>query len=99
MAQAPTGPIARTIFTKLTNYFKPVQLKIIDESSQHASHVAMRGQQSIETHFKVEMVSEKFEGMNIITRHRQVYGILDEELKTSVHALSLKLKTPSELNL
>lgn len=49
-----------------------------------------------ETHFKVVCVSESFKGKTLVKRHQQVFGLLDEEMKGSVHALSLQLKTPEE---
>lgn len=45
---------------------------------------------------RVHVVSDAFQGMSLIQRHRLVHTALDEELKASVHALSLRLKTPSE---
>ncbi len=104
------------------------RLQVVDESSQHAGHAAMRDGKAGsrgETHFKVTIVSEAFEGMTTVKRHRQIYQVcschseanrqlihclaalltcccfmlvqlLDEELKGSVHALSLITKTPSE---
>lgn len=34
-----------------------------------------------ETHFNVEVVSSRFEGLTSIKRHRLVYQILDEEMR------------------
>lgn len=45
----------------------------------------------------VEIVSEAFQGQSLVARHRQVYGIVKEELDAGLHALSLKLKTPQEV--
>lgn len=45
---------------------------------------------------RVEVVSEAFQGKAMVARHRMVYGLLQNELKTGVHALALKTKTPSE---
>jgi len=42
------------------------------------------------------VVSESFAGTNMVARHRLVYGVLDQEIKDGVHALSLKTKTPAE---
>ena len=49
-----------------------------------------------ETHFNLELVSLRFEGLTSIKRHRLVYQILEEEMRSPVHALSLITKTPSE---
>ena len=44
----------------------------------------------------VQVVSEAFTGKPLVQRHKMVYSILDHELKTGVHALALKTKTPQE---
>ncbi|XP_046844081.1 bolA-like protein 1 [Xenia sp. Carnegie-2017] len=49
-----------------------------------------------ETHFKVVVVSKKFENLPLIKRHRLVNEILATELSTSVHALSIQAKTPTQ---
>lgn len=78
----------------MTQELKPILLEVKDESHKHASHAAMRGSTASETHFEVLVGSSAFEGMPLIERHRLVNQILDEELKASVHALSIKAKTP-----
>ncbi|MGM0634281.1 MAG: BolA family protein, partial [Pseudomonadota bacterium] len=49
-----------------------------------------------ESHFKVTLVSDRFEGQRAVRRHQQVYGLLGEELDGGVHALALHLYTPEE---
>lgn len=49
-----------------------------------------------ETHFKVTLVSESFEGMMPVKRHQQIYALLADELSGPVHALALHLYTPGE---
>lgn len=44
----------------------------------------------------VQVVSDAFSGKCLVQRHKMVYSILDHELKTGVHALALKTKTPEE---
>jgi stress-induced morphogen len=75
----------------------PSHLEIIDESHKHAGHAAMKDyMRSGETHFKVVVVSDDFEGKMLIDRHRLVNDILDEELQNGVHALSIEAKTPAQ---
>lgn len=45
----------------------------------------------------VQVVSDAFTGKRLVQRHKMVYSILDHELKTGVHALALKTKTPEEV--
>ena len=49
-------------------------------------------------HFFISIISEKFEWFSRIERSQQIYKILDDLLKKDyIHALRMKLKTPSEL--
>lgn len=65
-------------------------LSVENESSQH--HVPEHS----ETHFKIIAVSNEFEGINLLARHRLINTLCREELDTGLHALSLHLFTPSE---
>ena len=49
-----------------------------------------------ESHFKVVMVSETFEAMPLIARHRQVNRILSHELANDIHALAIHTYTARE---
>lgn len=93
-------PVYTAITQKLTRALAPVSLVVIDESAAHAGHVGnpARGDPSAETHFKVEIVSEAFEGKRQVLRHRMIYDALSEEMDNPIHALQLKTKTPSEAN-
>eukprot|EP01102_Stenamoeba_stenopodia_P005471 TRINITY_DN1615_c0_g1_i5.p1 TRINITY_DN1615_c0_g1~~TRINITY_DN1615_c0_g1_i5.p1 ORF type:complete len:109 (+),score=18.09 TRINITY_DN1615_c0_g1_i5:168-494(+) len=84
--------------TKITQALNPVSLNIVDESHKHAGHVAMQGKHAAESHFNLEIVSQAFEGKSLLARHRMIHDLLADELKTSIHALSLKTKTPTEIN-
>jgi BolA protein len=44
----------------------------------------------------VIVVSEQFEGLNRIARHRLVYNALGPFMASDVHALSINAFTPSE---
>jgi len=47
-----------------------------------------------ETHFNLVIVSDDFEGVSAIDRHRLVNELFKEEMATGgVHALSIKAKT------
>lgn len=91
-------PVADSMKRKLGAELAPLVLDVIDNSHQHAGHGGYRGNASYsgETHFTIEVVSSRFEGLTSIKRHRLVYSILEEELRNPVHALSLITKTPAE---
>ncbi len=42
-------------------------------------------------------MSEAFHGLALVKRHQRIYALLDEELKAGLHALSMNLKTPAEV--
>lgn len=82
--------IATQIHTKITQAMAPEVLEVTNESNRHA--VAPGS----ETHFKLVIVSSQFANQSRVQRHRKVNELLAEELQQGVHALSLKLHTPSE---
>nr|SVE84646.1 EOG090X0K4K [Daphnia pulex] len=84
------NPMEMSIRVKLTNQFSPVHLDIFNESYMH------NVPKGSETHFKVVVVSSKFENTPLLQRHRLVNEVLCDELKNGVHALSIVAKTPSQ---
>ncbi|KAF9175636.1 hypothetical protein BGX21_006975 [Mortierella sp. AD011] len=96
-SQQEDGPITSSIRNTLTDLLKPTSLEIINDSSKHAHHSAMRGVTSKETHFRVNVVSEEFAGKSTMQRHRLIYGALNKEFEAGLHALSLNTKTPEEI--
>ena len=47
---------------------------------------------------KVLIVSNEFEGLNTLQRHKLVLSVLKEQFQTGeLHALSLNTKSPSEM--
>ncbi|EPC01788.1 BolA family transcriptional regulator [Litchfieldella anticariensis FP35 = DSM 16096] len=68
----------------------PTYLQVENESHMHNVPV------NSETHFKVTMVSSRFQGLMPVKRHQQIYAVLAEELSGPVHALALHLYTPEE---
>lgn len=82
--------VAQTITDKLNQSFTPSHLEVINESNRH--HVPPNS----ETHFKVVIVSEQFDGHRPLSRHRSVNGVLADELANGVHALSINTYTQAE---
>ncbi len=68
-----------------------------NDSAKHAGHAGNpSGASDAETHFNVEVVSEAFEGLGPVARHRLVYAALSDEFSQGLHALALKTHTPAE---
>ncbi|MEP9399238.1 BolA family protein [Mesorhizobium sp. KR2-14] len=91
-----------TMETKLKNAFQPQRLEVVDESHLHAGHHHEESGHHVtydgtgETHFRIRIVSGKFEGMSRIERHRSVNELLADELKAGVHALAIEPAAPGE---
>jgi BolA protein len=86
--------VADSIRAKLTAGLRPARLDIEDESHRHAGHAGARAEG--ESHFRVTIVAAAFAGQGRVARQRLVYGLLAEELRTDIHALSLTTLTPEE---
>ena len=78
------------IEAKLTNNLQPAHLEVINESSNHNVPPGS------ESHFKVVIVTDAFEGKMLVARHRMINEILADELQHKIHALALHTYTPSE---
>ncbi len=79
---------------KLTASLAPARLVIENESHLHHGHAS--SPQTGESHFRLEIVSDRFDGLSRVERQRLVYQILAQELAGPVHALSLSTRTPTE---
>ena len=48
-------------------------------------------------HFETRIISDKFEGLKLLDRHKLVYSFVDDRLKNgSLHALNIHAVTTSE---
>ncbi|XP_057784124.1 sufE-like protein 1, chloroplastic/mitochondrial [Salvia miltiorrhiza] len=91
------GSRGRRIEGILEKELRPTALNVEDISYQHAGHSGVAGSDG-ETHFNVEVVSEEFEGKSLVKRHRMIYSLLQDELQSGLHALSIVAKTPTEVD-
>jgi BolA protein len=81
------------IVTRLTT-LNPLSLDVIDESYLHAGHAGAR--EGGGTHYRVKVMSAKFDGRSRVERHRLVYDLLTAEFADGLHALALVAKAPGE---
>lgn len=77
------------IETRLREAFAPRVLSVVDESERHRGHAGY--QEGGESHFRVTIESEAFQGLGRIERHRAVHAALGRELVAEIHALALKI--------
>ena len=78
---------------KLQAAFKPEELLVKDQSHLHAGHA---GAKEGKGHFDVTIVSEKFDGVSRIARHRLVFEALGSFMDSDIHALRINAYSPSE---
>ena len=78
------------IHSTLSEALRPAHLEVENESRMH------NVPPNSETHFKVLVVSEAFEGLGLVDRHRKVNEILRHEMKKGLHALSIRALTPAQ---
>jgi BolA protein len=82
------------IHARLLATFTPIDCQLVDESHLHAGHA---GAASGAGHYRVHLVSDRFEGLNRVSRHRLVYDCLNDMMHTDIHALAIIALAPSEV--
>ena len=78
------------IEARLSEKLGPYFMQVINESDNHNVPPGS------ESHFKLVLVSDEFNGMNLLARHRLINTILKDELEQSSHALAMHTYTKSE---
>ncbi|MGB9989758.1 BolA family protein [Pseudoduganella rhizocola] len=73
---------------------EPVELQLDDESALHAGHA---GAASGGGHYRLRIVSNKFEGHKLVMRHRLVYDSVHDMMHKEIHALAITALAPSEV--
>lgn len=76
--------------TILSAQFNPIHLAVENESSNHNVPIGS------ESHFKIIIVSNQFDQLTHIARHRRVNEAVKNEFSNGLHALSMHLYTPDE---
>ena len=70
----------------------PTHLEVVNESSGHGGYFPGK-----ESHFKVIVVSDSFEGLRLVQRHQKIYAAAGDLLAPSrIHALAIHAFVPSE---
>ena len=78
------------IIDTLQQAFEPMHLEVLDESHMHS---VPEGAQS---HFRVTVVSDSFEGQPLIKRQREINRLLADQFQSGLHALALHTWTPEQ---
>jgi len=88
-----TTPTADALHTEL-QALEPQHIELINESMSHAGYFEGK-----ESHFKLTIVSDAFEGKRLVGRHQLIYGLVNSLLTSQggqVHALAIHAYTPTE---
>ncbi|EPS41564.1 hypothetical protein H072_4577 [Dactylellina haptotyla CBS 200.50] len=98
MAAASNTPMEDLIRRRVTEALNPKTFEIYNDSHKHAHHAPMQGVTSKETHFRLVITSDAFEGQPLRARHQSIYSLLKDEMamEGGIHALQLKTRTPAE---
>lgn len=83
------GPLQLALHDKIVDALSPAVLEIDNESSGHSGN-------ALESHFKVTLVAEAFEGKSLVQRHRAINALAKSELDAGLHALSIHAYTPAQ---
>ena len=70
----------------------PSHLEVVNESSGHGGYFPGK-----ESHFKVIVVSDSFEGLRLVQRHQKIYAVAGDLLSPGkIHALAIHAFLPEE---
>lgn len=75
---------------RLNEGLNPLLLKVVNESPNH------NVPEGSESHFRVLIVSDQFEGLSLIQRHQKVYQLISEPIRDKIHAFSQRTLTSKE---
>ena len=81
------------ITARLEATFSPESLQVDDESHLPAGH---EGANDGRGHFRVLVISDKFQVQSPIKRHRMIYQAMGELMQTDIHALTIEAFAPDE---
>ena len=92
MNPATHGVSAADIEAALRTSLQPQALAVQDDSHLHAGHAGAREGR----HFSLRIVSDRFNGLSRVARHRLVYDSLHDLIPRGIHALAIDARAPGE---
>ena len=85
--------VAQAIRERLSA-LEPQALELIDESEMHRGHAGYR--EGGGTHWRLSIVSPRFQGRSTVERHRMIYQALGSLMQHPIHALAISARSPEE---
>lgn len=82
--------VAASMERKLAQGLDLLHLEVVNESGNH------NVPPGAESHFKVVVVADEFDGCRLLERHRRIHALLEEELAGEVHALAIHAYSAQE---
>jgi BolA protein len=86
-------PTVDEIRARLDTAFPGAAVTLQDDSHQHAGHAGAAGGAG---HYSVRIVSDRFEGLGTLARHRLVYDAVKDWMPHRIHALVIVARSPAE---
>ena len=74
---------------KIIKKLKPERVLVIDNSNLHTKHKSFDPNKY---HIKLIIKSEKLKKMTKINAHKEIFSILDYEIKNNIHALEIEIR-------
>jgi BolA protein len=84
---------AEIIRQTLETALEAEHVSIEDDSALHAGHLGAQGGGG---HYRVLIVSARFEGLTRVASQRLVYQALGELMNSDIHALEMRTFTPDQ---
>lgn len=87
----------KTIRERIEKKLSPIRMRVDDETGFHISHPAMA--ESIlpqETHLKIYVASDKFNGVGRLERNRAVNELIMDEFDAGLHAVTITCDSGDE---
>ena len=85
--------VADHLVERLRSSLAAEHVVVRDDSERHVGHEGARGGGG---HYTVVVVAACFAGLDLVARHRAVYGAVGEMIPGQIHALSILSYTPEE---
>tara|TARA_Y100000590_G_scaffold437852_1_gene559978 strand:- start:821 stop:1069 length:249 start_codon:yes stop_codon:yes gene_type:complete len=73
------------ILKRLTQHFQNSKIEVQDLTGSS-------------NHYSILIISNDFNELSLLHRHKQIYKIFEKELTYEIHALQIKALTPKEWN-
>jgi BolA protein len=87
---------AELIRTTLQSRLAADHVHVDDDSALHAGHLGAAGGGG---HFRVVIVSSRFDGLSRVAAQRLVFDALGELMAADIHALEMRTFTPDQWSL